>query len=334
MHILIIGGTRFIGPYVVRNLVEMGHEVTLFHRGRTQADLPVSVEHILGDRHDLVDFAATFRHIAPEVVLDMIPLAELDAQVVMETFKGIARRVVAISSQDVYRAYGRLLGTEPGPLEQGPFTEEALLRERLYPYRGQSERLHDYDKIPVERVVMGEAALPGTVLRLPMVYGPGDPQHRLFPYLKRMDNGRSAILLGESLARWRWSRGYVEDVANAIALAVALERAAGRVYNVGEPEALSMTNWVRAIGRAAGWDGRIVVLPEERLPEHLRSPGNYEQNLTVDTSRIRSELGYTETFSREGALRRTVAWERAHPPEHIDQAQFDYTAEDRVLEML
>lgn len=70
-----------------------------------------------------------------------------------------------------------------------------------------------YDKILVERAVMGDADPVGTILRLPMVYGPGDPQHRLFQYLKRMDDRRPAILMDEGAAGWRWSRGYVENVA-------------------------------------------------------------------------------------------------------------------------
>ena len=40
MHILVIGGTNFMGPLVVRSLSEQGHEVTVFHRGQTQTDLP------------------------------------------------------------------------------------------------------------------------------------------------------------------------------------------------------------------------------------------------------------------------------------------------------
>ena len=40
MRVLVIGGTGFIGPYVVRRLVAQGHDVAVFHRGRTQADLP------------------------------------------------------------------------------------------------------------------------------------------------------------------------------------------------------------------------------------------------------------------------------------------------------
>jgi hypothetical protein len=51
----------------------------------------------------------------------------------------------------------------------------------------------------------------------------------------------------------------------------------------------------------------------------------------VDTTRIREELGYTEPVSRDEALRRTVAWERAHPPEEVDPQAFDYAAEDALL---
>lgn len=50
MKILAIGGTNFIGPPVVRQLVAAGHELTLFHRGKTEADLPKGVQHILCDR--------------------------------------------------------------------------------------------------------------------------------------------------------------------------------------------------------------------------------------------------------------------------------------------
>jgi nucleoside-diphosphate-sugar epimerase len=251
----------------------------------------------------------------------------------------MAKRVVAISSGDVYRAYGRLLRTEPGPLEPVPLSEDAPLRERLYPYRGETARepddpmrwADDYEKILVERVVMSDPELPGTVLRLPMVYGPEDGQHRLFGYLKRMDDGRPAILLGERLSRWRWTRGYVENIAAAVALAVSDQRAAGRVYNVGEAEALTELEWVRRVGAVAGWKGEVIVVPEDRLPGHLKMGLDTDQHLVISTSRIREELGYEEPVAREEALRRTVAWERDNPPEEIDPSLFDYEAEDAVL---
>lgn len=50
MRILMIGGTRFIGRHVVGAALARGHEVTVFHRGRTGADLFPDVEHRIGDR--------------------------------------------------------------------------------------------------------------------------------------------------------------------------------------------------------------------------------------------------------------------------------------------
>lgn len=339
VRILIIGGTRFVGPYVVWRLCEMGHVPTLFHRGHTHADLPAGVQHVLGDRHRLTDYVDEFEPLAPRVVLDMIPLGEQDARMVVKVFGGIVQRVVAISSQDVYRAYGKLIRIESGPLEPVPLTEDAPLRQKLYPYRSESLRdpedpkrwLDDYDKILVERVIMGDSTLPGTILRLPAVYGPGDPQHRLFDHLKRMDDDRPAILLEKGLAKWRWTRGYVENIAAAIALAVVDDRATGRVYNLGEAETLSEADWVRQVGLAAGWGGSVIPVSEDRLPAHLQPQIDTRQHLVVDTTRLRQELGYREEVPRHLALQRTVAWERAHRPVEMDPAQVDYASEDAVL---
>lgn len=329
MRILVIGGTRFIGSRVVERLIGAGHEMILFNRGFSSVELPEGARLLQGDRRRLVEHADELRRLAPEVVLDMIPMNEHDARGVMEAFGGVAERVVAISSQDVYRAYDIVRGLHPGPPDPVPLTEESPLRERLYPYG--REGVEEYEKILVEKVVMGDPDLPGTVLRLPAVYGPGDHQHRLFPYLKRMDDGRPAVPLEEGMASWRWTHGYVEDVAAAIALAATDERAAGRVYNVGEQAPSTWAEWVRGIGRAAGWSGEIVEAPKDSLPNNPMAGLDTDQHWVADTTRIRRELGYEETVPREEALRRAVEWERKHPPEKVDPKQLDYAAEDAAL---
>jgi nucleoside-diphosphate-sugar epimerase len=331
MKVLVIGGTRFIGPPVVRRLVEAGHEITVFHRGHTVANLPDGVRRIKGDRGELEDYAGELRGLAPEVVVDMVPMNEQHARSVMSVFREISRRIVAISSGDVYRAYDIVRGLHPGPPDPTPLTEDSLLRESLYPY--EREGVEEYEKILVERVVLESEDISGTVLRLPMVYGPNDYMHRMYPYLKRMEDGRQAILLEEGMASWRWTMGYVEDVAAAIAHATTDERAAGRVYNIGKPGASTHAGWVREIGRAAGWNGEVVAVPRAQLPKHLDwGLENTEQHLTVDTSRIRRELGYVESISREEAIQRTVEWESVNPPSGIYPAEsFDYAAEDAAL---
>lgn len=342
MRILIIGGTRFIGPPVVRRLHDQGHTLWLFHRTPSPVEFPPDVQHILGDRYHLADFRDQFYQIDPDIVLDTAPLSEADSLAVVNLFKGRSRRVVAISSQDVYRAYGRVNGTEPGDPDDIPLTEDAPLRERLFPYRGETPRTSDdprrwmdaYEKILVEQAVLSDPDIDGTVLRLPMIYGPGDYQHRLFVHLKRMDDNRPAILMSEQLARWRWTRDFVENTAAAIVLALTDERAAGKIYNLGEMPALSIAQWIQEIGQAAGWNGRIITAPDYQLPEDMQSQAGLDQHLVADSSRIRQELGYTEIVSRREALLRTIEWERSHPPDNIDPNQFDYATEDAILARL
>ncbi|HEX7101592.1 MAG TPA: NAD-dependent epimerase/dehydratase family protein [Nitrolancea sp.] len=338
MRILVIGGTQFIGPFVVRRLDRMGHDVTIFHRGQNEADLPERVRHIHGARAGMSDFATEFRTLAPEIVLDMRAMTGYDAQATIDAVRGIARRLIAISSMDVYHAFGVLTGFEDGDIEPMPITEDSPVRTKLYLYRegGGSPRLPDnehYDKLDVERLVLGQSDLAGTVLRLPVVYGPGDAQHRLWPYLKRIDDGRPAILLDEVVARRRFARSYVDNVAAAVALAVTDDRAAGRIYNVSEPEALTELDWVQLIVKQTGWSGQIRILPAEQLPEHLRSSGNPAQDMAADSSRIRSELGFREEIALDDALAQTIAWERSSPPSSGPTVE-EYAAEDDVLARL
>ncbi len=221
-----------------------------------------------------------------------------------------------------------------------PLTESSELRRnlRLYPepsikaLQNVFEWLDDdYDKVSVESAVQNDAALPVTVLRLPMVYGPGDRLHRLFPILKRVMDGRPHILFAADFAGWRGSRGYVENVAHAIALAVTLDQSVGRVYNVAEPHAFTELEWAQAVTKAAGWQGEFITLPPELAPAHLRNSANLAQHWVASSQRIREELGYTETVSLEESLRRTIAWERQNPPSHVDSQDFDYDAEDKAI---
>ena len=114
MKILVIGGTGFIGPYVVKFLKNKGHDITIFNRGQTKAIIAPEVKKIWGNRKDLPSFQNEFKKFLPDVVLDMIPMRKRDAKDVIRTFVGIAERIVCISSQDVYSAYGKLIGIEKG----------------------------------------------------------------------------------------------------------------------------------------------------------------------------------------------------------------------------
>ena len=339
MRVLVIGGTGFIGPHVVRLLASEGHEIAVFHRGEHEGDLPASVHHVHSVSGAIPvtelppDVKAELRQFNPDVVLHMIAMGAADTRTLVETFHGIAQRVVVLSSADVYRAYSRISGSELGLPDRRPITEDSPLRKKLYPYRtaaSSGDWRHHYEKILVEQAAMSDPELPGTILRLPAVYGPGDDKHRFFSYVKRMGDRRPAILMSTGQAAWRWTHGYVEDVARAIALVVTKDKAAGKIYNVGEENTPTTGARLRLLKRVAGWEGQLLFIPRRFLPAHLKDKYNYRQDLVLDTSRIRQDLGWHEAVLPDEALRRTIEWERAHAPA-IDAAQFDYEAEDEVL---
>lgn len=337
MRILLIGGNGFIGRVLAAVLQRSGHEVAVFHRGTTA--LAPGLQEIRGDRNRLADSAHDIKRFAPEVVIDVVLSSARQAEDLMTIFRGATGRVVMLSSMDVYRAVDIMHGKDAGPLQDLPLTEESELRHSLHPYSPDSLQMlrqifswatDDYDKIPAERTVMRDAELTGTVLRLPMVYGPGDPLHRFYPVVKRITDGRPQILLPDPQAAWRSPRGYVENVAAAISLAATDARAAGRIYNICEEPAFSELEWAKKIAAEMNWKEQFVVLPAERTPRHLLQPGNYAQHWTASSARLRLELGYAEPVTVEEAIRRTIAWEKVNPPT-LPLAQFDYAAEDAAL---
>jgi len=339
MRVLLIGGTGFIGSFLAPELQRLGADVAVVTRGLSTKDALADLTRIIGDRKRLRESEPEIRAFAPDVVIDLVLSSGTQARELMAVMRGIAGRVVALSSMDVYRACGVLHGLEEGPLEPVPLTERSALRTKLATYPpAQIARLQqvfgwlddEYDKIPVERAILGDAELPATVLRLPMVYGPGDPLHRFWPLVKRMADRRPAILMSAPMAAWRSPRGFVGNVAVAIALAALSDKAAGRIYNVAEQPSYSELEWARYVATAIGWNGELIVLPPDEMPAHLRMPGNFDQHWAVESTRIRSELGYSERVDLESAIRETIEWEHANPPA-APMVPVDYDAEDAAI---
>lgn len=288
MRVLLIGGTRFIGPRVVRRLIEAGHEAAVFYRGVHEAALPVQVRRFkhVDATMPVVRIPEALRCYAPEVVVHMIAMGETDARAARVAFRGIARRVVVVSSGDVYRAYGIFKRTEDGKLEPMPLTEQSALRSKLFPYRTDTTPRdsleYGYDKILAEQELSAATELPATILRLPKVYGPEDNAQLATVYEFR------------NHPDWRWTHGYVENVAAAIALATQDERAAGGVFNVGEPYTPSVAE-------------RLQYLPHKAEAGASRIDANFAQHLAYDTQKIRRCLGFVEEFEERAAMARVAA---------------------------
>ncbi|MDH3264000.1 MAG: NAD-dependent epimerase/dehydratase family protein [Paracoccaceae bacterium] len=293
MRVLMIGGTALTGPYLIRELLGRGDEVFVLSRtGR-----PLFCETPLrGDRRDPEALGAALAAARPDAVVDMVPFTAADAEGLLDALArhGRAPPVVACSSLDVYAAYGRIHGTEPGPAQACPIPETGRLRTRLGP-EGAA-----YDKLSVERLLAG--GLPDvTLLRLPAIYGWPDAS-RLAPYLDVMLDGAREITLSPARARFRFSRALHKNAAHGLALAAG--RRGRRVYNLAEPNAFNEAEWVARIAACCGWRGRV----------RADGPGEGPvQDLTACSALIRDELGYSELHEPGAGLAEAVAfhaWQR------------------------
>jgi nucleoside-diphosphate-sugar epimerase len=288
MRVLIIGGTGFIGTHVARQLADQQHKVAVYHRGQTQARLPNGVREFrnAASRFPIEDFPQEIFDFAPDVVIHVFAMGESDAKAAIAAFTGRTGRVIMLSSGDVYRAYGRFIGMEPGPVDQGLLTEDSPLRTKLYPYRGMAESNDSlqywYEKILAEKAFLSCPDLPSTVLRLPKVYGPGNNQDLATIYANRHQ------------PNWRWTHGYVENIAAAIVLAAIRPQAAGRVYNVGEEHTPTIAE-------------RLAWMPASSIEASRTDHFNYAHDIAYDTMRIRQELGFREIIPEREAVLKTLA---------------------------
>lgn len=317
MRVVVIGGTVFIGRAIVAELASAGHDVAIVHRGNNEPDDFPDVRHIHVDRTEIATKAVEIDSFSPDVVCDNIAAFRSHAEMVVSALG--EQRYVVISSMDTYRAYGSL---HKGSMTDAvPVDETSPVREDRYPYRGQIEGMDDYDKLDVEEVYLSHRA---TVLRLPMVYGPRDRQRREEFMLRRVRAGRARIPIGSGT--WLGTKGFVDDVARGVRLAVESPDARGEIFNLGESRTYPMGLWARMILDAAGSGAELVTVADDKLPDDLGMTGAVPQHLLVDSSKARQTLGWTDTDARE-ALAVSVEWHLAHPPEETG----DFAADDEAL---
>jgi nucleoside-diphosphate-sugar epimerase len=199
-----------------------------------------------------------------------------------------------------------------------PAKEDDPLRTLRYPYRGNPHRpkgvsaelFEDYDKIVLEEAARADTRFTTTIIRAPMIFGPRDPQHRFAWAIKAAKAGGLAKM-DERAAKWPNSYGYVDDVAEAMLTAALDPRAAGRTYNVGQSFVRTPIEWLLSFAVVLNIPLEIETVPAtERALLHERADAtDLRYPLTLDTTRIRRELGFTEPTPERDALLATIAYE-------------------------
>jgi len=185
MRILILGGTGFIGPYQVRYAVERGHNVTVFNRGKRQADLPAGVTHLQGDRTGQLDSLKTGTW---DCVIDNSATNPDWVRMSAGLLRDRAKIYCYVSSASVYYPF---LTTD---------IDESV-KPRLEVIADDAASNFGVSKARSE--VEAEKAFPGkaTIVRPHYIVGPGDTTDR-FPYLpQRVARGGEVLVPGRQSDR-------------------------------------------------------------------------------------------------------------------------------------
>ena len=325
MKCLVIGNPHFLAPRIINSLLEKGHRVSFFSTWSPDYTPPPQVDCIMGDTNDLPYRKDEIKEILPDSVIMVDAYTESDASAFLESVWNFTAAWTIVSSANVYRAHGRLRFTEPGHPDRIPLPETAALRGK--PIKDDPLR----DKRYVEKRVI-ESKRPATFLRLPAVYGPRDYKRRLYPLMQRMIDRRRTIVLGQTQAAWKWTHGYVDDMAHAVALAATKPSNRNRIYNVGEAIAPTTLERMESISGILDWRGQIEIKPDSDLPDHLKIDADFRHHWVYDTSLIRKELGYAEVTDYEKGLKAAIEWYAHHPPKEKEGEDYSYDVEQAFID--
>lgn len=320
MTIAIVGGTGFLGPEIARRLLARGVTPLVIARGKHPVALPDGAIFAAADRMDSAALIALFKSHAVTAVIDVFSLSLRNTQPVLDAVATTGARYVLVSSTDVYSNYEGLIKKATPPIRLAPATEDSPLRTIRYPYRANTRRpqgveddlFEDYDKLPIEDAARADRRFVPTIIRAPMIFGPGDKQHR-FKWAVDAAIAGGVAKLDARAGRWPNSYGYIVDVAEALALAATDPRTAGRTYNVGQPFVRTPIEWLLTFAVILNRSLEVETVPpaDHGLQWERAEASDLRYPLTLDTTRIRDELGFAEIVPEREALLKTIAWEQS-----------------------
>jgi 2'-hydroxyisoflavone reductase len=323
MKILILGGTVFLGRYLIEAALARGHEVSLFNRGRHDPESYPEVEKLRGDRAG--DLAA-LRGRRWDAVIDTSGYLPRHVRASAELLADAAGQYTFISSVSVYSDFA------PGMDETAPveMPADGQLKEAEAIEAGERVTGMTYGslygplKVGCEQAA--EAAMPGRVLtiRPGLIVGPHDYSDRFTYWVHRVAEG------GEVLAPGRPERQVqfidVRDLAEWVLRTIEANRTG--IFNVKGPDyPLTMGRLLEECRTVSGSDARLTWVSEHFLLESavkpwtempLWIPEDYDQSRYVEFGKALA-AGLTFRPLAE-TVRDTLAWDRTRLPDEIWRA--------------
>jgi nucleoside-diphosphate-sugar epimerase len=286
MRCVVTGASGFVGRAVVPALRARGHQVVALDRAATG---------------DIAGFTGWAAHVdGADAVVHLAALAHSRARderrlraVNVDAAIALGTAAAAAGARMLFMSSVKVLGEEtPGP----PFDESS-------PPAPQDA--YGRAKAAAEAGLRAVPGLTLTVLRPPLVYGPG-VQANFLALMRAVARGWPLPLEGIENRR---SLVYAGNLADAVARCLESPLAAGKTCGVTDGAPLSTPQLCRALGAALGRPARLFSFPRALL--ELAPPATkLTRSLVVDDGSLRRDLGWVPPHAFEEGLRRTAEWFR------------------------
>jgi 2'-hydroxyisoflavone reductase len=247
LRLLLLGGPRFLGRAMIDAALERGHELTLFNRGTTGADLYPELERIVGDRDGGLD---GLRGRSWDAVVDTSGYLPRVVGASARLLGDAVGHYVFVSSISVYASFRDVVD------------ENAALAELSDP--GSEDVGRDYGALKALCEQEVEAALPGraTAVRAGLIVGPHDPTGRFTYWPHRIARGGDVLVPGPA-----WRPVQLVDVRDlAVWIVTAAEERLAGPFNATGPTTMGAV--VDAAKRVAGSTANAVLVDDAFLTAH------------------------------------------------------------------
>lgn len=325
-RLLILGGTGFIGPHMVRYALKRGHEVSIFTRGRAEIELPEGVEHLIGDRND--DHTA-LKGRTWDVVLDNNAQDYRWVQKSTELLRDTVEQYIFVSSISAYELGG--FGWEfKDRILMESIVDEGFKRISLPEgWSNGDDAPYGLMKTLSEDIV--HVVFPGrtTVVRPGLIVGPGDRTDRFTYWPVRIDEGDEVLAPGDP----RHANQIIDqrDLTEWI-VRLAENGTIGDFNGIGPGYRLSMGEMLEQIGTVTENPFRLTWVPEDFLEAKGVAPwrdlpawvpGDALMFVAFQKA-VAAGLTYRPL---PVTARDTLAWDKARPAEERANRRFGWSRE-------
>lgn len=310
MKLLIIGGTKFLGRHLTEAALQAGHEITLFNRGKTNADLFPDVEHLRGDR-DTAEGLAALAGRRWDAVVDTCGYFPRQVRDSATALADAVEHYTFISSISVYTEDIPAQADESGSLR-------TLADETVEEITGET-----YGGLKVLCEQAAEKAMPNRVLqvRSGLIVGPHDPTDRFTYWPVRVAQGGEVLAPDSPQARMQIIDA--RDQAEWI-IRMAQQRKTG-IYNLTGPahnltlgEVLETCKQVSGSDASFSWVSEAFlsekeVAPWSDLPCWIPEAANNLQKMDIGKALADGLL----CRPLADTIRDTLVWHRTRPDEPL-----------------